>query len=225
MRTKIRLLRFCSIIIFLFFAANAKAENRTIPYDSTTCCAPDSLKVISTSNPIFCVSWNVHIDSTCRTPQAFEIQWKPFFGTIWKSKIVSYTSGTTINYCDSVDTCGLYSWRVRTKCDDSTYSDWVYGNKFTIPCDHDGPNNAQYLSISPNPAYENISLSVKMIKPGSVKISIENIAGKNVLDKIVKTESNQLMEKISLYGWQRGVYFINVFANGVLIDRGTFVKE
>lgn len=224
MITKTRLLAFCSVITLLFFATNVKAENRRNTYDST-CCAPDSLRVVSTNYPVFCVSWNVHIDSTCRTPQAFEIQWKPLFGTIWKSKIVPYTSGTTINFCDSVDTCGTYLWRVRTICDDSTYSDWVDGKKFTIPCDHDGPNNTQYLSISPNPASESITISVKYIRPGPIKISIVNMAGKNVLDKIANAESNKFREKISINGWRRGIYFVNILANGVVISRGSFVKE
>ncbi len=224
MITKIRLLAFCSVIAILFFAANANAANRTSTTDST-CCTPDSLQVISSDYPVFCVSWNVPIDSMCRTPQAFEIQWKPLYGAIWKSKIVPYTSGTTINFCDSVDTCGTYMWRVRTKCDDSIYSDWVDGKKFIVPCDHDGPNNAQYLSISPNPAFESITISVKFIRPGPIKISIVNIAGKNVLNKIVNAGSNQSREKISINGWPRGIYLINILANGIVMDRGSFVKE
>ncbi len=224
MVTKSRLLAFCLVITFLFFAANAKAESNTTTIDST-CCTPDSLRVISTNYPVFCVSWNVRTDSMCRTPQAFEIQWKPLFGAIWKSKLVPYTFGTTINFCDSVDTCGTYLWRVRTKCDDNTYSDWVDGKKFTFQCDHDGPNNAQNLSISPNPACESITISVKYIRPGPIKISIVNMAGKSVIDKIVNVGSNQLREKISINGWPRGIYFVNILANGVVISRGSFVTK
>ena len=156
MLTKVHLLAFCSAITFFLSANDVKAETKIPTYDST-CCSPDSLRFISALYPIFCVSWKVPSDSACRVPQGFEIQWKLLSGTIWKNKIVTYTSGTTITFCDSTDSCGIYVWRVRTKCNDSTYSNWVNGNKFTMPCDRD---NVQKLSILPNPASEKITINM-----------------------------------------------------------------
>lgn len=225
MTTKIHLLAFCSVITFILCTENVKAENKIPTYDST-CCRPDSLRFISANYPIFCVSWKIPSDSMCRAPQGFEIQWKLLSGTIWKTKVVTYTSGTTITFCDSTDSCGLYVWRVRTICNDSTYSDWVNGNKFTMLCDHDIRDNVQNLSISPNPASERITINTRHIKPGQFKISIVNMVGKNVLEKIINTQGDdQLREKLSVSGWQKGIYFVNIFTNGVVISRGSFVKE
>ena len=224
MKKIFRSIAVCAIISVSLFGGKANAGIKA-PLVDSVCCTPDSLRVVSLNYPVFCVRWNVRADDSCRIPQAFEIQWKPLLGTIWKSVLVPYTGGTTINFCDSVDTCGTYVWRVRTKCDDVTYSDWVNGPKFTFVCDHDRPNNAQYLSISPNPATESITISGKFIRPGLIKISIVNMAGKNVLDKTVNTGSNSLREKISINGWQRGIYFVSILANGVVLNRGSFVKE
>ena len=224
MKKTLRFIAVCAIISLSLFSGNANAGIKA-PLVDSICCTPDSLRVISTNYPVFCVSWNVRADDSCRTPQAFEIQWKPLLGTIWNSILVPYTGGTTINFCDSVDTCGTYVWRVRTKCDDSTYSDWVNGAKFTFPCDHDGPNKAEFFSISPNPASESITISGKFIRPEPIRISIVNMTGKSVLDKTVNAESNKLREKISINGWPTGIYFVNISAKGVAISRGSFVKE
>ena len=233
MRTKIHLLAFLLGITFFLTSENVNAvptgsdsfrEIKTPLYD--TCCGPDSLKVVSTNYPVFCVSWQVRIDSICSAPQAFEIRWRSFFSQVWKSKIVTYTSGTTINFCDSVDTCGLHVWQVRTKCNDSTYSNWVSGSKFTMPCDHDGPNSPQILSISPNPANERITINAKNVKPGPAKVSITNIIGKIVYEKMITSKiGNQLREQLSISEWQKGIYFISISMNGVVISRASLIKE
>jgi hypothetical protein len=77
----------------------------------------------------------VSIDSNCKSPYGYEIQWKQLGTLLWYNRILPYTGGTTVNYCDSVTVCGNYQWRVRTICDTIggyTYSDWVNGNKFTM---------------------------------------------------------------------------------------------
>lgn len=218
------LIVFCLVITFLFGSANLKAESK-ISFGDTTCCAPDSLTVISTNYPVFCVSWHIPNDSLCKKFERFVIQWKLLLSNNWETQIVSYTSGSYINFCDSVDICGVYQWRVRTKCNDSLYSNWVYGNKFAMSCDSGGRYDVRNLSISPNPASENITISTNDINSGQVKISVVNMNGRNVFDKMAYAQSGQLRERISVAGWQRGIYFVGIFADGVLINRGSFVKE
>jgi hypothetical protein len=53
---------------------------------------------------------------------------------------------------------------VRTLCDDSTYSDWVYGPKFTMNCPHDSPTKAPKMIISPNPATEKVTIQSNGLK-------------------------------------------------------------
>jgi len=118
-----------------FNTLKAKAEIKYSITD-TICCPPDSLKVISTNYPVFCVSWQVASDSTCRTPYGFTVQWRPYPWTgPWLEAIKVYTGGTTVIFCESVTVCTSYQWRVRTICDTAnggTYSDWVYENKFAM---------------------------------------------------------------------------------------------
>jgi hypothetical protein len=225
MRTKIHLLALSLVIIFLFRAENVKAENNQL-YTDSTCCAPDSLVFISATYPVFCVSWHVRSDSVCHHPQGFEVQWKLLTVTVWKSKTVTYTTGTIINFCDSVDTCGAFQWRVRTKCTDSTYSDWVYGKKFTIICGIRRVILVPALSIAPNPANSGIVVTAKNMKPGPVKITIANMFGKTVLEKTAYVGSDgQLVEKLPVSGSQKGIYFVSIVTNGVVISRGRFLKE
>lgn len=144
MQTNFRSIAICAIISLFLYAGKANATIK-VPIADTICCAPDSLKVVSTNFPVFCVSWRVSIDSNCKSPYGFEIQWRQFPGSYsWNSRTVTYTGGTTINFCDSVSVCGGYQWRVRTICDtigSTTYSNWIYGNKFSMTNCLDGNLN------------------------------------------------------------------------------------
>jgi hypothetical protein len=137
MKTNFLSITICTIIALSLYAGKANGGTTTSGRD-TVCCAPDSLKVVSINYPVFCVSWKVNPDSSCKTPYGFEVQWRHYPGSFpWTGKIMIYTGGTIINFCDSVDSCGGFQWRVRTICDTlngGTYSDWVYGNKFSMPC-------------------------------------------------------------------------------------------
>jgi len=159
-----RKLILCLLLIFFFgstFINKAKAEKRSPLIDSTNCCTPDSLRVISVTDSIFCVRWHVKTDSNCTHPQAFEIHWKLRFGSVWKTKTITYTSGNIIDFCDTVD-CGVNIWEVRTKCNDSTYSDWVPGNKFTILCGPGFPLQIPKPSIFSNQESNAIYIPLKV---------------------------------------------------------------
>lgn len=133
MKTKFLSIAFIAIS-FLFFNPKANAELRA-PVIDTICCKPDSVKIISTNFPVFCVSWKVSADSSCKSPYGFTVQWRPFPGSgPWTEKIAVYGGGTTIYFCDSVPVCSGYQLRVRTICDsaNTVYSDWVYSNKFYV---------------------------------------------------------------------------------------------
>ena len=183
-RSNLHFKLFCSIAIFLFLTGKVKAtEDNPFFYDSTTCCTPDSLIPISTNHFQFCVSWHVRTDSGCNTPQGFEVQWRCLSNDVWQSKYIVYTSGTTITFCDTANCCGTHTWRVRTKCNDSTYSDWVFGNKFNIDCTQ--------RPISYNPAFNNINIISKLRKAETPKISsIANIGSQTAL-------KNPMSSKIS----------------------------
>lgn len=134
MKTKFQLLAIAITILF-FYSSNANAAIKFSIIDST-CCKPDSLKVVSTNFPTFCVSWQISTDSACQAPYGFEVEWRQFPSALpWNNQTVIYSGGTTINFCAQVLGCGNYQWRVRTICDTAgvfTYSDWVYGNKFAM---------------------------------------------------------------------------------------------
>lgn len=217
---KIRLLTACVLTAFLLCNQNVNAEIRKPVYDST-CCAPDSLRFVSINCPIFCVSWRVPSDSLCKQPIGFEVQWKLLAGTVWNDKVITYSSGTTITFCDTVAGMGVHVWRVRTICSDSTYSDWVNGNKFNSPC----IGGADRLSISPNPASGNITIRTSLNNSKAARISIVNLAGKNVIEKTANIHNGQLIEELSVSSLQRGIYFVNILVNGVTINRASFMKQ
>jgi hypothetical protein len=192
----------------------------------SSCCPPGNLTVISTNYPGFCVRWEAPTDTTCYRPQAFEVQWKLLTATIWHSQTVTYTSGTIINFCDSVDTCGSFQWRVRSKCNGRSFSDWVYGKKFVMSCDSIHQRRVQHLSISPNPGSASIVITVRNIKQGPVKIIVADIAGRVFKEKTVYVRNDkQLMENLSAGSWQKGIYFISILSDGAVISRGSFLKE
>lgn len=217
---KIRFLTASMLITFFLCNQNANAETRIPVYDSI-CCAPDSLRFVSINCPIFCVSWRVPSDSLCKQPIGFEVQWKLLAGAVWNDKVVSYSSGTTITFCDTVAGNGVHVWRVRTICSDSTYSEWINGNKFNSPCIGQGDR----LSISPNPASGNIIIRTSLNNYKAVRISIVNLAGRNVIDKTVNIQNGQLIEEVSVSGLPRGIYFVNIIFNGVVINRASFMKD
>lgn len=139
-------------IISILLATNVNAGNKLNGVD-TTCCAPDSLAVISTNYPTFCVRWQVSADSNCINPYGFEIRWAYFPGSgPWHSAIIPYAGGTIINFCSNVDTCRSYQWMVRTICDTANggiYSDWVGGRKFVMTNCGGGPQDKLIDKYSP----------------------------------------------------------------------------
>ena len=223
MRSRTLFTTFILLTALLFCNTNVKAGVNA-PYGDSSCCTPDSLTVVSTSFPRFCVRWHIPDDSSCKNIQGFQIQWKLLLTHNWDGQFVTYTSGSYIDFCDSVDVCGVYQWRVRIKCNDSTYSDWVYGNKFGFDCGG-ARSITSRLAISPNPASQNITISMKGLQPGKLKITVINMNGRNVFDKTINAQQDQLTERIPISDWQRGIYFVSIFADGVSIRKGSFVKE
>lgn len=152
MKTNFRFIAICAIISLSLFTGKANAKTK-IPIIDTICCNPDSLKIVSTNYPVFCVSWRVSADSACKRPYGFVIQWRPFPGSgTWTEKTIFYFRGTIVTFCDSVPGCISYQWRIRTICvtgTDTTYSDWIGGPKFAMICGADpisfdpGNNNSQ----------------------------------------------------------------------------------
>jgi hypothetical protein len=167
MQTNFRLIVICAIISLFLYTGKANAAIK-LPITDTICCAPDSLKVISTNFPIFCVSWRVSVDSNCKSPYGFEIQWKQLGTFLWYNKIISYSGGVIVNFCDSVSVCGNYQWRVRTICDTIggyTYSDWIYGNKFSmVNCLVGGLNFTKDLKNKQKPVKDKSTISNQAIK-------------------------------------------------------------
>ena len=159
MKTNFRLIAICAIITLSLFTGNANANTKILVTD-TICCNPDSLKVVSTNYPVFCVSWRVSADSTCKRPYGFVIQWRPFPGSgPWTEKTMYYFRGTIVTFCDSVPECKTYQWRVRTICvigNVTTYSDWIDGPNFPMICSGTRTSNS---SNNPVPAKKVKSLA------------------------------------------------------------------
>lgn len=225
MRIKTSLSALVLVITFLLNSKNVNAKSN-IPVIDSVCCMPDSLTITSVVYPMFCVRWKVPSDSTCLRAQRYEVQWKHLTDSIWQSQVVIDSSGTYVNFCDSVDTCGVYQVRVRTKCNDSTYSNWTGIKKFLTACGSGRASRIEPLSISPNPASTSIFITAKDIQPGPVKILVVNMAGRVVAEKITYAiVKDQLMEKLSIGTLPKGLYFISILSNGRVIKRGKFLKE
>jgi hypothetical protein len=222
--------------IFSVLSINAKNKIGLI---DTTCCTPDSLTVVSLNYPVFCVSWHVRTDSGCTTPYGFIVQWKKFIGTdLWKEKIVLYTSGTTVNFCDSIDSCGRWLWRVRTICkidsNNTTYSDWVYGPRFApqpIDCNHDfsrqgtsEKSSTSRFEIVPNPASNRITILTNETMDKKSVISITDAAGMSYYRKQGIAQGGGKNIPIDISALKPGLYFIRMeTAKGVFIK--SFVKQ
>jgi hypothetical protein len=221
MRKVIKALAFS---ILLFSASESFADDYRPVYD--TCCAPDSLQVISKIYPVFCVSWQVHVDSVCPTPIEYEIQWKLLLGAVWTSKIVTYTSGTLINFCYTLLGCGTHVWRVRTRCGSNNYSDWVNGPKFTPICDHDDPDGFTRVKVSPNPAVNSITLSGNKFSPGPVIITIDNLSQRRYFTKPINIQKDGVLKyTVSVGNLTKGMYVIAVIRNNVVIAQRKFLKS
>lgn len=157
---------------------------------------------------------------------SFEVQWKLLTASVWKVKTVVYTSGIWINFCDSVDTCGAYQWRVRAKCNDSTYSEWATGNKFTVICGIRKVTLHQPLTITPNPASSSIAVTAGGAKRGLVKLRVFNFFGRAIAERMVYVRPDgTVSEKFALPPGNRGVYFVTLILDGVVVNRGSFLKE
>lgn len=174
MNAKFSSIVFCAIFSLSLIVVKANTSFK-VPITDSICCDPDSLKVVSVNYPVFCVSWKIPADSTCKHPFGFTVQWKPYPSSDpWSEKIIIYTGGTTINFCDSVDTCRNFQWRIRTICDTlngGTYSNWVYGNKFSMNCGiHRSINTDRYIIKTPAKTNCNIvTISTKFRKPDDEK--------------------------------------------------------
>ena len=214
-------LRFSIVFLLsvLFWNQQSSARTYFLPSDST-CCMPDSLKVVSLNQPVFCVSWEMPGDS-CERQQGFEIQWRLVGTLIWKTRSINPT-GPVYTYCDTAE-CGKNIWRVRTKCDDSTFSDWAYGS-FTLECNHDGPGERPAVSITPNPASEQVSIIAPQVLSNVVKMEITNSIGRNMLSKNLNVLKNQFREKVFISGWPIGVYYVSLLTKEGKLIRGSFIK-
>ena len=167
MKTKFLSIAFI-VITCLCFNSKASAKNNLF-FTDTTCCKPDSAKVVSTNFPLFCLSWRVSADSSCKRPYGFTVQWRQFPGNgPWTEKIVIYNGNPTVNFCDRVSICTSYIARVRTICDstNTTFSDWIYFNKFFMTnCSGAKPAGDKISNGKSDSDDHKINTSSSLLKP------------------------------------------------------------
>lgn len=190
MKIKFYLLVVLFLAVSMLSSTNAHAEIGRGKFE-TTCCAPENLNFVSVNGSIFCVEWNIPSGPGCETPLAFEVQWKLKTGTIWKSKIVPYVSGSVISFCDTTDGCGTQQWAVRTICSGYTYSDWVYGNKFDMNCESGIVSSAKNIFNSSKPVKDNVAYITRAIDLNRVQLEMLDIVSKSYYRKKILHFQNE----------------------------------
>jgi hypothetical protein len=77
--------------------------------------------------------------------------------------------------------------------------------------------------IFPNPATHVITVSSKQLIEGKYSLMISNLSGKVILEE---TATNSILnEKIVVFNWPHGLYYIFLKEKGNIVIQSLFIKE
>jgi photosystem II stability/assembly factor-like uncharacterized protein len=88
-----------------------------------------------------------------------------------------------------------------------------------------GQKNVTALKFYPNPTSGPVYLTGNMVRTPDVVIRIMDPEGKNLLERNIKTVTGSSLLIADLSSFVKGVYFINVSANGKTIATGKIIKD
>lgn len=207
--------------------------NFATPCDTSSCCTPDSLKLVSLTANSFCVSWKIKDSAACDSAIGAVLQFRPVGFRFWKTVTVYYSPGTTsYTYCDSVIPCTTYEWQVKTICYKNgvtSYSGYVSGPKFTTPCFRSSVLAGKaitplQISITPNPATDQILIRTNKGEGLPVTFSITDAAGRTFIKQQRVLQQKTAAASIDISKLLPGLYFIKLEAGGEKAV-GSFVKQ
>lgn len=112
-----------------------------------------------------------------------------------------------------------YFWRVRSKLNDR-WSDWSKAFKFTTDLTNAVTDNSEfYISIYPNPATENINISIPNVT--SFRVKILNLSGINIIDKEVLGDNISIDTK----SFASGVYIVNIYCENAVYSEEILLSK
>lgn len=101
---------------------------------------------------------------------------------------------------------------------------WYVNNKlntvvrldYPLPTGVDNVATTAIMNEFPNPASDYLTISLQMQVEGDIKITLNNILGKEI--RVISEGTNlQIQETISLAGIEKGIYTVNYFTNQKLL--------
>lgn len=87
---------------------------------------------------------------------------------------------------------------------------------------HNAPPATIPISISPNPAADQITIKAASTKISKVQLSIVNINGQQLTNKIAAFTEGKMNETINVSKWSPGIYFVKIISNGAEIAAEKF---
>lgn len=140
----------------------------------------------------------------------YEIKQNSQPATAWKGSIMSYCHlvGRGISLANGFDS--LPGNKLRTEVGSKTCLQNIDSPKCWPASIATTQYNRQYVSLYPNPAYQNFSMKFYAAKSSSITIKVTDVVGKTILVKtwIAKQGENDVTTNIS--GWTRGVYYVQI---------------
>ncbi|MBG9375874.1 T9SS type A sorting domain-containing protein [Panacibacter sp. DH6] len=207
-------------VLFCIISLNTNAQ--------TGCCpSPDSLMVTSVTDSSFCVKWKIKDTIGCDTPKLGQLQYRAVGAAVWTRVNVTYSGSATYAVkCDTATSCTKYQWRVRNLCihGDTTYTNWITGQRFATKCDTSIFRKNINVKIIPNPAADNILLEGINLSMSKAKVTISSMSGNIRYQQLHLVTGEHLRLPINISNWEDGVYFVTI-SDGKENYRYSFIKQ
>ena len=87
------------------------------------------------------------------------------------------------------------------------------------------PVNENSILITPNPVSDQLSVNVTRIAASKIEIILQNAAGQRVYSSSYQQQAGNLVKKINMNGYSRGIYFVTVFANNEKLVTKKILKQ
>jgi|GEM_PF-2397905 len=156
---------------------------------------------------------------------SYTIQYKISTDTVWTNKSSAVNSKIITGLAPGTN----YKWRVKAKCSAGVFSKYTAVINFTTALLKEGEtysaacNEKSLLNIYPNPAsdFMNISFSTRSAE---AEIKIYDIHGKLCFQKIISGNGENVISRIGLAGFPKGIYSV-IATDDRKQEVRTFVKQ
>ncbi len=199
---------------FIFTTANS----------AVSCVTPFGTSTTNITGTTADVNWTNLV-----TADTFRVRYSINGTANFRWKDVNGTGGVTGTQLTGLSASSTYQWQVRTKCTGVAYTPYSASVIFSTPAPRISEsvpeNNLIDVTVFPNPAHNNLTVSFNASKENTGRIFILDLSGRELITRNLTVKEGENISELDVSDLSKGIYVVAIESEGMLSKRIKVIIE